>query len=153
MRKSEFRERRPLSARIGFWQSRVRDGSAAGMKRALILPALALLSAPAAAVPGGEIDTLEIGRYVCELPGDALGPRGEIVPEAEFTVVFGSRYRAKGVGGTYLLTGDRLVFTSGPREGERYHRLSQGFLRKENFDGSDGNLRCVIGNRNNTYAN
>lgn len=153
MRKSEFRERRPLSARMGIWQSRPRDASAPGMKRRVVLSLAALLiAAPAAAVPGGEIDTLEVGNYICELPGDALGPRGEHVPSADFTVVFGSRYRSGGVGGTYLLTGDEVVMTSGPRKGERYHRLTEGFLRRQNADGSDGALRCVIAKRANSYV-
>ena len=111
-----------------------------------------LIAAPAAAVPGGEIDTLTIGSYTCELPGDALGPRGEHVPAADFAIVFGSSYRANGVRGTYLLTGDQVVMTSGPRKGERYRRLTQGFLRRQNADGSDGELRCVISNRANTFA-
>lgn len=151
MGKSEFRERRPLSARIVFWQSGAGSGSAPDMKRALLVLPFVLLAAPAAAVPGGEIDTLQIGRYTCELPGDALGPRGEHQPDKDFAIVFGSSYRAKGVRGTYLLTGDNIVMTSGPRMGERYHRLTQGFLRKQNADGSDGDLRCVIANRTNTF--
>jgi hypothetical protein len=120
----------------------------------LSLPLLsfALLAAPAAAVPGGEIDTLEIGRYVCELPGDALAERGVHVPAEDFAVVYGSSYRVNGVRGTYLLTGDQVVMTSGPKDGERFHRLSQGFLRKQAADGSDSDLRCVIANRNNTFV-
>lgn len=152
MGKSEFSGRRPLSAGASIWQSQAGSGSAVGMKRALIALTLALLASPAAAVPGGEIDTLTIGRYTCELPGDALGPRGEHVPDADFAIVFGSSYRTKGVRGTYLLTGDQIVMTSGPRMGERYHRLTQGFLRKQNADGRDGDLRCVIANRTNTFA-
>jgi hypothetical protein len=122
------------------------------MKRAVIAFSLALLAAPAFAVPGGEIDTLEIGSYVCELPGDALGPRGEVLPTESFAVVFGSSYRVNDVLGTYLLTGNTVVMTSGPRKGERYNRISDGFLRRQNADGSDGDLRCVIANRNNTFA-
>ena len=154
MRKSEFSERRPLSARMRIWQSRDRDASAGKMKLRPILPALAiaLLAGPAAAVPGGEIDTLTLGRYTCELPGDALGPRGVHIQEADFAIVFGSSYFVNGVRGTYLLTGDQVVFTSGPRHGERYHRVSQNFLRKQNSDGTDSDLRCVITNRTNTFA-
>jgi hypothetical protein len=122
------------------------------LRRSLALPALALLAAPALAVPGGDIDTLEIGRYVCELPGDALGERGVHVPGEDFAVVYGSSYHAEGGNGTYLLTGDQIVMTSGPKQGLRYHRISTGFLRKQNADGSDSDLRCVIGNRNNTFA-
>jgi hypothetical protein len=123
------------------------------MKRALLALPLVLLAAPAAAVPGGDIDTLEIGRYVCELPGDALGPRGVLQPHEDFQIVVGSSYMAEGLRGTYLLTGDDVVFTSGPRKGARYHRISNGFLRKLNAQGADGDLRCVIGNRNNTFVN
>lgn len=151
MGKSEFSERRPLSARIVFWQSGESSDSSRGMKRALIFLSFALLASPAAAVPGGEIDTLEIGRYTCELPGDALGPRGEHVPDADFAIVFGSSYRAKGIRGTYLLTGDQIVFTSGPRKGERYRQQTVHFLRRLNPDGSDSELRCVMANRTNTF--
>ena len=124
------------------------------MTRRIALAALAaaLLAAPAAAVPGGDIDTLELGRYTCELPGDALTERGVHVPEADFEVIFGSSYRAGGKTGTYVLTGDQVVMTSGPKMGERYHRLSLGFLRKQNKDGSDSDLRCIIANRNNTFV-
>ena len=154
MGKSEFSGRRPLSARIAIWQSGVRNASAATMIRRSILAALlaTLIAAPAAAVPGGEIDTLTIGRYTCELPGDALGPRGEHVPDADFAIAFGSSYRSNdGARGTYLLTGDHVVMTSGPRKGEHYHRITPVFLRKQNRDGSDGELRCVIANRTNTF--
>ena len=119
---------------------------------ALASLSLSLLAAPAAAVPGGDIDTLELGNYTCELPGDALAARGVHVPEADFEVVFGSSYRVGDETGTYLLTGDLVVMTSGPKKGERYHRLSPGFLRKQKPDGSDSDLRCVIANRNNTFS-
>jgi hypothetical protein len=122
------------------------------MKRALAFATLTLAAAPALAVPGGEIGTLERGRYVCELPGDALGPRGRHQPEEDFRVVQGSSYRAGDERGTYLLTGDRVVMTSGPKKGARFRRLSDGFLRRQNPDGSDGDLRCVIANRNNSMA-
>jgi hypothetical protein len=158
MRTSDFKERRPLSARAPLWQSRAGSGSAGGMTRAVAtalapaigFAAIALLAAPALAVPGGEIGTLERGRYVCELPGDALGPRGRHVPAEDFRVVHGSSYRADGKRGTYLLTGDQVVMTSGPRKGARFHRMSDGFLRRQNADGSDSELRCVMANRNNT---
>lgn len=122
------------------------------LRPALVLPAIALLAAPAAAVPGGDIDTLEIGRYVCELPGDALGERGVHVPSEDFSIIYGSSYRAGGMNGTYLLTGDQIVMTSGPKQNTHYHRISTGFLRKQKADGSDSELRCVIGNRNNTFG-
>jgi hypothetical protein len=115
---------------------------------ALAAPLLALsLAAPAQAVPGGEIGTLDIGRYVCELPGDASGLAGRAVPTVDFAVVNASSYRSGDAMGTYLLTGDRMVMTSGPRKGERYHRVSRDFLRRIGRDGRDTTLRCVRASR------
>lgn len=105
------------------------------------------LAAPAAAVPGGTIGTLEQGRYTCELPGDATGAAGVHVPEADFTVISASSYRANGTLGSYLLTGNRLVMTNGPHRGAKFNRMSRGFLRQVNADGSEGHLRCVLGRR------
>lgn len=117
---------------------------------ALVL-ALALVPVrPAGAVPGGQIDTLIQGRYDCELPGDALGATGVRQPEADFVVVHGSSYTAAGAKGSYLLTGDLVVMTSGPRRGERYNRISRGFLRKLAANGSESDLRCVLAGRNNS---
>jgi hypothetical protein len=120
------------------------------MKRAaygLAFTASLALAAPTAAVPGGEIGTLEQGRYTCELPGDATGAAGRHVPGADFTVISASSYRASGTLGSYLLTGDRVVMTNGPHRGQKFHRLSRGFLRQLKADGSDGDLRCVLGRR------
>jgi hypothetical protein len=103
-------------------------------------PALAGAAPP---VPGGEIGTLELGRYACELPGDAGGAPGRRVAGAEFTVVTSSSYRSGGRIGSYLMTGDRLVMTSGPRKGERYHRISPDFLRRIAANGADSELRCI----------
>lgn len=113
---------------------------------ALLMTALAV---PLAAAPGGGIATMPIGTYVCELPGDAAGPAGKHVPEADFSIVSASSYQAGTAMGAYLLTGDRLTMTSGPRRGQRYHRLSTGFLRLIGPDGKDSDLRCVRQTRNN----
>jgi hypothetical protein len=113
----------------------------------VLVVASLVIAAPTSAVTGGEIGTLEQGRYTCELPGDATGPAGRHVPEADFTVISASSYRANGTLGSYLLTGDRVVMTNGPHRGQKFHRLSRGFLRRVNADGSDGALRCVLGRR------
>jgi hypothetical protein len=114
----------------------------------LVLPALAL-GAAASAAPGGPIGTLPRGTYVCELPGDALGPAGEAQPQFNFTIIHGSSYRSGDQTGVYLLTGDRLAFTSGPFDGLRYRRLGDGFLRRTEADGTDGPLRCIRQGANN----
>lgn len=137
---------------MSFWQSHGRDGSAGGMIRraALVLSAAACLGSPAAAVPGGQLGTLALGLYRCETGGDALGPTGVRVSEADFEVINASSYRVGEAIGSYLLTGDRAVMTSGPRRGERFRRLSRGFLRKTLPGGTDGELRCVLAGRNNS---
>ena len=80
---------RALSLHSRAWQSR------------LALLAL-LLATPLAATPGGDLETMPAGDYVCELPGDATGPAGVHVPEEDFTVVTASSYRAGGMMGSYL---------------------------------------------------
>jgi len=145
MGKSEFRGRRALSAQSRRWQS-----------RALLLLASAVLLAgspaaatPARAVPGGEIGTLATGPYVCEVPRPEAVSRGSVVDEAGFTIVTASSYRSRGTLGSYLLTGTEAVFTSGPRKGERYRRISAGSLRKLDAGGTETPLRCVLANHNN----
>lgn len=113
---------------------------------------LALLTGTAVfAAPGGPIGTMQLGNYVCELPGDATGAAGLRVPEQDFTILNASSYEAGGLAGTYLLTGDVLVMTAGPKQGQRFRKLSDNFVRLIEADGSTGNLRCVRQVSNNRY--
>ncbi|GGC19552.1 hypothetical protein GCM10011371_04030 [Novosphingobium marinum] len=155
MRKSDIRESRAHSPLPRCWQSRGPGDSRRAIKngKSLVLAlATSLVAAPAAAVPGGTLGTLEKGWYACEAPGDALGPAGDRMPEADFKVVSASSYRAGGTRGTYLLTGDRVVMTSGPFEGRKFHRQSRGFLREIDGSGAPGSIRCILGTRNNRTA-
>ena len=113
---------------------------------ALLLAHLLATSAPLFAVD--MVGTLPLGLYACEWPGDATGPVGRHAPEQDFTVVTGSSYEAGGAIGTYLLSGESLVMTSGPKQGQKFHRLSLGFLRLVKADGADGDLRCFRQGRN-----
>lgn len=112
------------------------------MKRyaALLLPVLA---APALAVPGGPIGQVQPGNFLCEMPGDATNAVGLRVPDEDFVIVNANTYRTARGRGTYLLTGDLLVLTSGPLNGQRYRLISSNFLRKLGADGQEGSLRCV----------
>lgn len=112
------------------------------MKR-LAIPLLLALGAPALAVPGGPIGQIPPGNFQCELPGDATGAVGLRVPDEDFAVVNANTYRTAKGRGTYLLTGDLLALTSGPKNGDRYRLISNNFLRKLGADGQDGSLRCV----------
>jgi hypothetical protein len=118
---------------------------------ALSLAALALATSVAAssaqAAPGGPLNTLPLGSYVCETGGDATGLAGIHQPEFDFTVTRASTYRIganrHAGSGTYLMTSDRVTFTSGPREGMKFRQMRAGFLRQTAADGSEGALRCV----------
>ena len=115
---------------------------------AATLLGIALLAAavtPAVAAPGGAIGTLPLGKYTCELPGDATGAVGQHVPDADFMVINASSYATPKGQGTYLLTGDALTMTRGPLRDMRFRRVSGGYLRKIEADGSEGKLRCVRG--------
>ncbi|WP_310530861.1 hypothetical protein [Novosphingobium sp.] len=107
------------------------------------------LVAPALAAPGGELGTMPKGSYACERPGDATGALGVRVLDEDFTVENGSAYTTARGRGVYLLTGDRLVMTSGPFQGATYRRKSGGFLRRLAADSSETDLRCVLGVSNN----
>ena len=110
----------------------------------IALPLILLASAaPALAVPGGPIGQLDPGTYLCELPGDAGGAVGLHVTGEDFEIVNANTYRTATGRGTYLLTGNVLTFTSGPKYGETFHRITNGFLRKSDSSGADTKLRCV----------
>ena len=112
------------------------------MKTALTMILLAS-AAPALAVPGGPIGQLNPGTYLCEQPGDAGGAVGLRVAGEDFEIVNANTYRTAAGRGTYLLTGNVLRFTSGPKYGETFHRITNGFLRKTDASGADTTLRCV----------
>lgn len=112
------------------------------MKR--ILPALALIPLAAAAQAQGPIATAQRGAYLCEMPGTAAGKAGYEQPERNFRIESASRYSSPQGAGTYLLRGDRIEFTSGPRKGEAYQVIRSGFLRVIASDGTPGRLRCVL---------
>lgn len=110
-----------------------------------ITAAVAAAMACAAAGPAvaqGPISTMKRGLYVCELPGDAAGGAGIEQPQANFTITTASRYASAQGDGTYLRRDETLRFTSGPRTGETYRVISDGFLRRVE-GGKPGRLRCV----------
>ena len=129
-------ESRALSARRP-------KGQAGGMALA------ALLLAAGSPASAGDLETMPIGDYVCEMPGDVTGPTGLHRPDEDFTVVTASSYRSGEEMGSYLLTGGQLIMTSGRLQGARYRRQSEGFVRKLDAQGSPSDLRCVRRKANN----
>jgi hypothetical protein len=108
--------------------------------------ALAAVGIAGSAGAEGPIGTLQRGAYACELPGDASRQSGIPQPAAGFAIESSSRYSAPQGGGTYLRRGNQLVMTSGPRQGESYAIVSEGFLRRIERD-RPGRLRCVVAKR------
>lgn len=80
--------------------------------------------------PGGMLRTLPQGTYQCALPGDAAGKAFEIVSKEEFRIGAASRYSNAEGSGTYILRGDHLTFTGGPKKGQQYKRVGTNQLRK-----------------------
>lgn len=147
------REASALSAQGRRWQSHAGAASTRGMLfrafATLAVLAGSAFSGPAFAAPGGELGTLEIGRYACETP-DATGhSRGVAQDQADFAIVGASSYSAGGEMGSYLHTGNEVVMTSGPRQGTRLAREARGFLRMLDAQGRQTPVRCVLVNRNN----
>lgn len=127
---------------------RVLSAAATALTLCAVLPACAATMPPT--VPGGPVGTLQLGKYSCELPGDAAGPIRVSATEFDFTVIHGSNYRAAGQRGSYLLTGDVVTMTGGKLKGLKLHRISSGFLRRIEANGQDGEMRCVLGTPGNS---
>ena len=122
------------------------------MTRALFLLAGLAACAPAQPirpVPGGEIGVLQQGQYVCELPGNATGPAGIRQDQQDFSIHNGSRYSTPAGRGTYLLVGDTVTMTSGPKKGQQFRKLSNNFLRELDSAARETDLRCVRQVQNN----
>lgn len=109
------------------------------IRKCTILALSLVLAAPVAAE--GPIGTIERGRYVCELPSDIPGEVAQEQPEENFEIAGASRYRSPQGGGTYLRRGDRVVMSSGPRNGVEYAVISPSMVRKVE-NGQPGRLRC-----------
>lgn len=97
----------------------------------------------AAAPSGGMLRTLPHGDYECALPGDAGGRAYEVVADEGFRISTASRYSAGTGGGSYILRGDRLTFTAGPKNGERFKRVGENQLRKTDAQGQPSALLCT----------
>lgn len=109
----------------------------------LALLALALPVTSAHAVPGGELGTLENGKWFCEKPGDAAAPSTPL-PRESFVALPDSAYRAAdGTEGVYLLLGDELVMTSGALRGHRFKLDSAATMHRLDAEGDEIDQRCV----------
>ncbi|MEO0589689.1 MAG: elongation factor P [Pseudomonadota bacterium] len=112
----------------------------------LILTALAAAiaaGAPLIAQEGRPLRTMPHGDYQCALPGDAEADSFVVVEGESFAITTSSRYAVSDGGGTYLMRGRDLVFTSGPRKGVRFKRMGNYQLQRVKEDGSLDRLLCT----------
>ncbi|AWW74593.1 elongation factor P [Erythrobacter sp. KY5] len=92
---------------------------------------------------GGMLRTMPLGDYQCALPGDA-GAGAYVEVEAEnFRISTASRYFSMDGDGTYIMRGDELTFTRGPKKGERFLRVGDNQLRKLDNEGKRSTLLCT----------
>ena len=131
-----------LSLARRVWQS-MRLVVAAGLILAGTPAVAAAVGQATTPPPGGKLLMLKLGRYVCELPGDALGDIGIHQPREDFSVERASLYDAPLGRGSYLRWAATVEMTSGPKAGERFRVVTPNQLRKLNPDGSDATLRCI----------
>ncbi|MEO1220125.1 MAG: elongation factor P [Pseudomonadota bacterium] len=101
------------------------------------------IAAQAARPSGGMLRTMPHGEYECALPGDAGGRAYEVVPTESFRISTASRYADGEGAGTYILRGNKLTFTAGPKNGQRFERVGENQLRKLNRDGERSDLLCT----------
>lgn len=109
----------------------------------LICGAMAVAGSAQTAQKGGMLKTMPQGVYQCALPGDAAGAAWQVVKDLEFTIMNASSYTSANGRGTYLLKGDRLVFTRGPLKGTRLQQVGEFTLRVLGPDGEKSAVRCV----------
>lgn len=113
------------------------------MKYAWSLLAFALISTGASAAPGGKLETLQRGEYVCSLPGDADGKPWLELVDKTFRIGNASTYESRDGSGTYLMTGGIVQFTRGPMKGMRFRLSGRSMLRALDEEGNAGRMRCV----------
>jgi hypothetical protein len=58
-------------------------------------------------------------------------------------VINASSYDSERGDGTYLLTGDQVVFTRGPMHGARFERSGPRTLKRTDLIGPQAKMRCV----------
>ncbi len=109
---------------------------------AALISFLAIASSTGHSMP---LETLPHGKYVCAVPGDASGPAWRVIPNMVIEIRNASSYRTPSGNGTYLETGQMVIFTRGPWVNERYEQIGKRTLRRISKDGTPGKIHCLKG--------
>lgn len=100
-------------------------------------------SEAAHAVPGGKLQTLQLGSWTCEVPGDATVLPVE-KPELGFITVPDSSYVAPdGTRGSYLRLAGEITLTSGAFSGRRFIMDGEEIMRELGEGNQPSGIRCV----------
>jgi hypothetical protein len=91
----------------------------------------------------GMLGILQHGNWQCALPGDAGGEAFIEVPDEGFRIGTASSYESPAGSGIYLMRGQEVVFTRGPKKDERFRVLGENTMRKLNPDGTLSKLICT----------
>ena len=106
-----------------------------------LLLCAAFLSLTASAQAADQLSVMERGNYACGVPGDAAGAAWVRKPGYNFSIETASQYATAKGSGTYLLTGNTLLFTRGPLKDMRFTLGNDKVLRKSGGEG-DPRLFC-----------
>lgn len=92
---------------------------------------------------GGMLGILRHGDWECALPGDAGSEAFVPVAAEAFRIGTASSYINPEGSGIYLMRGQEVTFTRGPKKDERFRALGENTLQKLNADGSLSKLICT----------
>ena len=92
---------------------------------------------------GGMLGILQHGEWQCALPGDAAGAAYVDVPDESFRIGTASSYNSPQGRGIYLMRGNEVIFTRGPKKDQRFKALGDNTLQKLEADGSLSKLICT----------
>ncbi|WP_130003756.1 hypothetical protein [Qipengyuania thermophila] len=100
------------------------------------------MALPVAAQPSdGRLQTLGSGQWLCGWPGDAWDASFRPDPARQFEVTGNATYSTAAGSGTYLRTGDSVVFTSGPLQSLRF-QVEGNRLRQSGTGAGEKPLIC-----------
>ncbi|MDP5103894.1 MAG: elongation factor P [Erythrobacter sp.] len=91
----------------------------------------------------GVLGVLQHGNWECALPGDAGTTAFVVLPDESFRIGTASSYSSAAGTGIYLMRGNEVVFTRGPKKDQRFRRLGDNTLQKLNPDGSPSKIICT----------
>jgi hypothetical protein len=100
-------------------------------------------SRPQGSAASGVLGILQHGDWECALPGDAGAAAYVPVPAEAFRIGTASSYVNPEGSGIYLLRGNEVIFTRGPKKDERFRVLGENTMQKLNADGSLSKLICT----------